>query len=54
MKLTSLSPLALGLAAGCASSPAAKEPAPAPAAKAAPALVASGRPELRYYEISDA
>jgi hypothetical protein len=51
MKLTFLSPLALGLAAGCASSPTAKEPAPA--AKAAHARVASGRPELRYYEISD-
>lgn len=51
MKLHPLSTLALGLAAGCASAPAAD--APAPAAKAAP-VVASGRPELRYYEISDA
>lgn len=46
-----LSPLALGLLAGCAAAPAASAPAPAP--KAAP-TVASGRPELRYYEISDA
>lgn len=52
MKLTSLSPLALGLVAACANAPAAKEPAPS--AKPAPAPIASGRPELRYYEISDA
>lgn len=51
MNLARLSPLTLGLVAGCASAPAASEPAPA--AKAAP-VVASGRPELRYYEISDA
>lgn len=51
MKLHPLSTLALGLAAGCAGTPTRNEPAPA--AKAAP-VVASGRPELRYYEISDA
>lgn len=51
MKLHPFSPLALGLVAACAAAPAASAPAPAP--KAAP-VVASGRPELRYYEISDA
>jgi len=51
MKLTRLTPLALGLSAACASAPATK--APAPAAKAAP-VHATGRPEIRYYEISDA
>jgi len=51
MNLARLSPVTLGLVVGCAATPAA--PAPAPAAKAAP-VVASGRPELRYYEISDA
>jgi hypothetical protein len=50
MKLHRLSPLAL-VVAGCAGAPAKSEPAPA--AKA-PAVVASGRPEIRYYEISDA
>lgn len=51
MKLHPLSPLALGFVAACAAAPASNAPAAAP--KAAP-LVASGRPEIRYYEISDA